>query len=75
MTTSHMTFRKERGRKEQGQKEQHSGLTVKTASWISVAMMLTCVIYLSIAPGLDMQKNISAPSQNSVSSSSAHYLA
>ncbi len=70
MTTSHMTYRKQQDRKEAG-----TGLTVKTASWISVAMMLTCIIYLSIAPGLETQNIMPSPSQNSVSTSSVHYLA
>ena len=55
--------------------EAQNGLTVKTASWISTAMMLTAVIYLSIAPGLDTQKVISGPSAGSITTSSVHYLA
>ncbi len=56
-------------------KQANTGLTIKTASWISTAMMLTCVIYLSIAPGPDMQGVMSAPSSGPITSSSVFYLA
>ena len=55
--------------------EAQKGLTVKTASWISTAMMLIAVIYLSIAPSLDAQNAIGGPAAGSFTTSSVHYLA
>ena len=55
-------------------------LKLVTASWISVAMMLSCVIYLAAVPGTDIGPDTTRPHHNGApkgtnSISSVYYLA